>query len=60
MTPLQELKDKFMEAGVLSDWMDDLFDEMIAKDETKCECKNVISIWKAYKCTECGKILEGV
>jgi len=39
MTPLQELKDKFMEAGVLSDWMDDLFDEMIAKEKTK-ELKN--------------------
>jgi len=32
-TALQELKDKFMEAGTLADWMDDAFDEAIEKEK---------------------------
>jgi hypothetical protein len=32
-TALQELKDKFMEAGTLADWMDDAFDEAIQKEK---------------------------
>jgi len=28
-TAMQQLKDKFMEAGTLADWMDEAFDEAI-------------------------------
>ena len=32
-TAMQELKDLFMEAGTLADWMDDAFDEYTEKEE---------------------------
>jgi hypothetical protein len=32
-TAMQKIKEKFMEAGALADWMDDAFDEVIEKEK---------------------------
>lgn len=51
ITPIQALKNKFMEAGALSDWMDDAFDEALIHEKEFAK-----EVWEGGRDYEYSKI----